>query len=173
MSVHQILVPVWNIQSYRGILYTTMIDAKQWETSDNYLEILPTHIRLTQYHIMHHIWPPRFVGINFQFMNHAVGNEQTKQWLVHNIYWDEFFIHHLASSLVEVAPLPPRKISASLSLLDSEWRNLRDSIVMESKLSSKGQFASSKLNINRDTWKIHKLAEIQGRRILAYNERIN
>ena len=67
-------------------------------------------------------------------------------------------------------------MSAPMSTVDSEWQNMRGSIVMESILSSKGQFASSKLSINRDTWATHKSAvmiEIQERRILAYNKGIN
>ena len=42
------------------------------------------------------------------------------------------------------------KSSRDLTWQYSEWRNMRDSIVVESILSFKGQFASSKLNIN--TW---------------------
>ena len=67
-------------------------------------------------------------------------------------------------------------MSASTPTVDSEWQNMRGSFVMESILSSKGQFASSKLSINRDTWATRKSAamiEIQGRRILAYNKGIN
>jgi len=67
----------------------------------------------------------------------------------------EFSIHHLASWRIssprEVAPLSPSKISPSVSLLDSEWRNMRDSTIMEFILSSKGQFASSELSINCNT----------------------
>ena len=88
-------------------------------------------------------------------------------------------IHHLASLCIssprDVALLSSRKILASVSLFDSEWRNLRDSIVLESILSSKGQFASSRLNINRDTWTTHQsvvMIEMQGR-TLAYNQGIN
>ena len=44
----------------------------------------------------------------------------------------------------------------------------------ESILSSEGQFASSKLSINRDTWKTIQInREMQERRISAYNEGIN
>jgi len=115
--------------------------------------------------------------ISVQLTTHVVNNEQKKISCrlhpksssgMNNI---ECSIHHLASSCIssyiEVAPLSSRKIS-SVSLLDSEWRNLRDSIVPESILSSKGQFAWSKLSINRDTWTTHKsvvIVEIQGRRI--------
>jgi len=80
------------------------------------------------------------------------------------------------SSPREVAPLSPREISVTVSLLDTEWQNLRVSIVLESILSSKGQFASSKLSINRDTWAAHESAvmiEIKGKRIWAYNKGIN
>ena len=78
------------------------------------------------------------------------------------IYWDEQrrMSYPVASSRIssprEIAPLSLREISASLSPLDSVWQNLRDSIVMESILSSKGQFASSKLSINRDTLGTHR-----------------
>jgi len=95
-----------------------------------------------------------------QFTNHVVENRQ-KQLVMSStsniIYWDEqcrilypsscLFMN----SLREVGPLSPRQISASLSLLVSEWRNLMDSIVLESIISSKAQFASSKLSINRET----------------------
>jgi len=66
-----------------------------------------------------------------------------------------------------------RKVLAPVSLLDSVWWNLKVSIVPESILSSKGQFASNKLSINCDTWATHKSGEIQGRRILAYGKGIN
>ena len=73
-------------------------------------------------------------------------------------------MHHLAPSCIsspgEVTPLLSRKVFASVSLLSSEWRSLMDSIVLESILSSEGQFASSELSINRETWKTHKLAHI-------------
>jgi len=73
-------------------------------------------------------------------------------------------IHHLASSYIssskELAPLSPHGISASVSQFESEWRNLRVSIMPESILSSKRQFASSKLSINRDTWATHESAVI-------------
>ena len=89
-------------------------------------------------------------------------------------------IRHLASSCIsslrEVTPLSPREMSVSVSLLDSVWQNLRDSIVLEFILSSGGQFASSRLSINRDTWATRKSAvtiKIQRRRILAYNEGIH
>jgi len=59
---------------------------------------------------------------------------------------------------MEVVPLSPHKISDSVSLADSEWRNLRDSTVLEFRLSSKGQFASSKLSINCDIWAAHNSA---------------
>jgi len=93
-----------------------------------------------------------------QLANHAVENEQ-KQLVImsstsNTIYWDECSIHHPASwipSLREVGPLSSRQISVSVSLLDPEWRNLMDSISLESIISSKGQFASSKLSINRET----------------------
>ena len=62
-------------------------------------------------------------------------------------------IHHLASSWPrEIAPPSPHEISTTVSLSDSAWQNTRDSIVLESILSSKGQSTSSKLSINRDTW---------------------
>jgi len=50
------------------------------------------------------------------------------------------------------------------------------SIVLEHILSSKGQFASSKLSISRDTWATGgsvEIIEIEGRGILAYNKGIN
>jgi len=91
-----------------------------------------------------------------QLTNH-LGNEHTKKVTTPNIiYWDECSIHHLASSCIssptEVAPISPRQISASLSLLDSERQDLTVFIVLECILLSKGQFSSSKLSINRDTW---------------------
>jgi len=125
-----------------------------------------------------------------QLANRVVEYEQKKQWLVRHTHIHltsstrmnntKCFIHHLVSSYIsslrEVAPLSPREISASVSLLDSEWQNLRVSIVLESILSSKGQFASSKLNISRDTWPTHKstvIIEVQGKRISAYSKGIN
>jgi len=73
-------------------------------------------------------------------------------------------IHHLASSYIssskELAPLSPHGISASVSQFESEWQNLRVSIMPESILSSKRQFASSKLSINRNTWATHESAVI-------------
>jgi len=105
-----------------------------------------------------------------QLANHVSENEQSKQWFICNIYPTlstrtnntRCPTHHLASSYIssprEEAPLSPRKIPTSVSLLDSVWQNLRDSIVLESMLSSKGQFASSKLSINRDTWTTPKSA---------------
>jgi len=100
-----------------------------------------------------------------QLTNH-LGNEHTRKVTMSNIiYWDEHSIHHLASlctsSPTEVAPLSPRQISASLSLLDSEWQNLSVSIALECILLSKGQFASSKLSINRDTWGTCKSAGLE------------
>jgi len=101
-----------------------------------------------------------------QLANHAVENKQ-KQLVImlstsNIIYWDKCSIHHPASSWIpllrEVGPLSSHQISISVSLLDPEWWNLMDSISLESIISSKGQFASSKLSINRDTWKAHKLA---------------
>jgi len=103
----------------------------------------------------------RALEIHWRLANHVVEDEQTKtivstQYTFNIIYWDE-----------------QHWISVPVSVLDSDWQNLRDSIVLESILSSKGQFASSKLSINRDTSATHKSAvvmEIQGRRILAYNK---
>jgi len=104
-----------------------------------------------------------------QIDNHVVEDEQ-KKWLVRKIHSisstsmknTKYSIHDLASSCIssprEVAPVSSCEIFASVSLLDSVWQNLSDSIVMESTLSSKGQFASSKLNINCDTWATHKSA---------------
>ena len=94
-----------------------------------------------------------------QLANHAVENEQKQLVIMSStsniIYWDECSIHHPASSWIpslrEVGPLSSRQISISVSLLDPEWRNLMDSISLESIISSKGQFASSKLSINRET----------------------
>ena len=96
--------------------------------------------------------------------------KMNRQWLVRNIHPTsstsmkntKYSIHYLASSYISssmvVTPVSPRGISASVSLLDSEWQNMRVSIVLESILSSKGQFASSKLNINRVTWETHRFA---------------
>ena len=92
-----------------------------------------------------------------------------KKWLLHlrltsstRMNNAECSIHHLASSCIsssrEVALLLPRKRPVSVSLVDSVWRNLRDSIVLESIFSSKKQFAPSKLSINRDTWTTHRSA---------------
>ena len=103
-----------------------------------------------------------FLSNSSRLANH-VENEQTNQWLVCHLYPisstgmnnSEYSIHHLASSCIssvmEIAPPSPCKISASVSLLDSIGQNMRVSIVPESMVSSKGQFASSKLSINRDT----------------------
>ena len=107
-----------------------------------------------------------FLLNSLQLSNHVVGNERKQQCHLHlssSIGMNSAkSVHHLASSCIssptKVVILSPHKISVSLSLLDSVWRNLRDSIVPESILSSKGQFASSKLRINRDTWGTHKSA---------------
>jgi len=105
------------------------------------------------------------ISIHSWQLANVVEDEQTKQYAIHPTLstWmnnTRHSIHHLASSCIssprEIVPLSPREISASVSLLDCEWRNMRDSIVMESILSSKGQFASSKLNINCDTWARHE-----------------
>ena len=89
-----------------------------------------------------------FLSNSPQLANH-VENEQTKQRLVCHLYPisstgmnnSEYSTHHLASScissLMEVAPPSPCKISASMSLLDSVGQNMRVSIVLESKVSSK------------------------------------
>jgi len=135
---------------------------------------------------------PCFIGINYlaQFTTTrwSCDGKWTDKMLVHNIHLTlstglnntKCSICHLTSSCIsllrEVTPLSPWKILVSVSLLDSVWQNLRDSIVLESILSSEGQFASSKLSINRDTWATYKSAvmiKIQGRGILAYNEGIN
>jgi len=105
------------------------------------------------------LWSPHFIGINcldpFITTRLSFGGK----WAENNDYYViyiKYSTHHLASWSIssprDVAPLTPREISASLSLLDCEWQNLRVSIVLESILWSKGQFASSKLSINRDTW---------------------
>ena len=94
----------------------------------------------------------------------------------------EYSIHHLASSYIpsprEIAPLSSRKTSASVSLSDSEWRNLKVSIVLESILSFKGQFASSKSSINRDTFEQHTQIssddiDVRKCAFFTYNEGIN
>jgi len=112
-----------------------------------------------------------FDGINSRSIHHnPCGGKCTYKTMVStqytsNIYADEQHrifhssIHHLASSCIpSIDPLSPHEISDSASLVDTEWRNLRDSTMLESMLSSKGQFASSKLSINRDTWVAHKSA---------------
>jgi len=75
----------------------------------------------------------------------------------------ECSIYHLACSCIssprEVVPVSLCEKSASVSLLDAEWWNMSVSIDLESILSSEGQLASSKLSINRDTWKTHKSAQ--------------
>ena len=78
-------------------------------------------------------------------------NSLVMRWKMKHSYYTVYIQHYWVSSPREVIPLSSHNISASLSLLDSEWWNLRDSSVLESILSSKGQFASSKLSINRDT----------------------
>ena len=111
--------------------------------------------------------PILMVSTLAQFITtHVVENVHTKQWSVRNIHPtpstrmnNYSSIHHLTSLCIpSIDPLSPHEISGSVSLVDSEWRNLRDSTVLESMLSSKGQFASSKLSINRDTWTAHKSA---------------
>ena len=131
---------------------------------------------------------PVLLVLIISFTRWSCDGKWTDKRLVHNIHPTSSTglnntncsIRHLASSCIsslrEVAPLSPREMSVSVSLLDSVWQNLRDSIVLESILSSEGQSVSSKLSINRDTWAKCKSAvtiEIQGRRILAYNEGIN
>ena len=111
--------------------------------------------------------PILMVSTLAQFITtHVVENVHTKQWSVRNIHPtpstrmnNYSSIHHLTSLCIpSIDPLSPHEISASVSLADSEWWNLRDSTMLESMLSSKGQFASSKLSINRDTWAAHKSA---------------
>jgi len=111
--------------------------------------------------------PVWMVSTLAQFITaHVLEHVNTKQWSVRNIHRTSStrmkYIessNHLASSCIpSIDPLSPHEISDSVSLVDSEWWNLRDSIVLESMLSSKGQFASSKLSINRDTWAAHKSA---------------
>ena len=107
-----------------------------------------------------------FLLNSLQLANHVVGDERKQQCHLHLSSSTGMnsakSVHHLASSCIssptKLVLLSPRKISVSLYLLDSVWRNLRDSIVPESILSSKGQFASSKLRINRDTWGTYKSA---------------
>lgn len=86
-------------------------------------------------------------------------------------------IHHLASSNIssprDVAPLSPRQISASVSLLDAVWRNLRIPLSLNLYFRSNDNFlwanwastATPGLHTNqhRDTRK----------KILADNEEIN
>jgi len=104
------------------------------------------------------------VSLNLsQFANHG---RQT----VNIMSWDHQRQIFYASSPREVA-LSPREIFVSVFLLDSGWPNL--SVSNESILSSKGQLASIKLNINCDTWATHRwvaIIEVQGRRILAHNK---
>jgi len=131
---------------------------------------------------------PVLLVLFISFTCWSCDREWTDKRLVHNIHPTLFTgsnntncsICHLVSLCIsllrEVTSLSPQEMSASVSLLDSVWQNLRDSIVLESILSLEGQSASSKLSINRDTWAQCKSAvmiEIQGRRILAYNEEIN
>jgi len=118
-----------------------------------------------QYYFVHLVWSRRFVAVllvsivslhSLQLVYHVMGNEQKKRLLFRlhltsstgtsNIKWP---IHHLASSCIslhtEIAPLSPRKISASVSLLDSVWQNLRDSTTILLSMSSKSQCASRRL----------------------------
>ena len=129
------------------------------------LEQIPWVI-VIQDHVMHFFWSPCFIDISYltPFITtcQSCSGKWTNKTMVimtstssTGINNTESSIYYLASpyisSLKEIAPLSPCGISASLSLLDSEWQNLRDSIVLESILLSKGQFASSKLSINCDT----------------------
>jgi len=123
-----------------------------------------------------------------RLVNHVVEYERTKQWWIFYLHptpstgtnKPECPIYYLASSYIssssEVDPLLLREISASLSVLDPRLLNLKVSIVLWSILSSKGQFASHKLSINRDTWTTHTsevIMEMKGRKIFAYNKRMD
>ena len=110
------------------------------------------------------------VSLNLsQSANHGRQRDKTMS-MVNIISWDQQRQMFYASSPREVAPLSPREIFASVFLLDSGWPNLK--VSNESILSSKGQLALIKLNINCDTWATHRSAamiEVQGR-VLAYNK---
>ena len=127
-------------------------------------------------YVVHLVWSPCFwtVSLNLsQLANHRRQTDKTMS-TINIISWDQQHQMFYASSPREVAPLSPRKTFASLSPLDSGWQNL--GILIESILSSKGQLASIKLNINCDTWATHRSAamiEVQRRRILAHNKRVN
>jgi len=72
----------------------------------------------------------------------------------------------------EVVPVSFCEASASISRLDSEWWKAMLYIVPEQMFSSTGQFAGSKLSINRDPWAISGDDRDKGR-VLAHNQRIN
>ena len=121
---------------------------------------------------------------SWQVANHAVGNEQKKRLLCHlhptssaKMNNAQCSIHHLASSNIssprEVAPLSPREISASVSLLNSVWWNLRIPLCWNLYFCPKvslpwadwvstatsGKFSLSKLSINHSTWTTHRSAQ--------------
>ena len=138
------------------------------------LNIISTLSHDIQDHIVHIVRSPCFVGINSlnlsQLANRGIQTDKTMS-TVNIISWDQQRQMFYASSPREVAPISPREIFGSLSPLDSEWPNSR--VSNESILSSTGQLASIKLNINCDTWATHRSAgmiEVQGRRILAYDK---
>jgi len=130
-------------------------------------KVLP-QVTVIQNYAVHFVWSPvLMVSTLAQFITtHMMENVYTKQWLVRNIHrTSSTRMNNTESSILlsiilppypSIDPLSPHEISDSVSLVDSEWQNLRDSTALESILSSKGQFASSKLSINRDTWTAHK-----------------
>jgi len=136
------------------------------------LNIISAWSHVIQDHVVHIVW---FVGINYlalllQLANHGRQTDKTMS-TVNIISWDQQCQMFYASSPREVAPLSPREMFASLSPLDSGWPNSR--VSNESILSSTGQLASIKLNINCDTWATHRSAvmiEVQVRRFSAYNK---
>jgi len=134
--------------------------------SSRFLESLSSSITLcTSYDLA--VLLVSIVSIHsLQLVNYAVGDEQKKRLLFRlhltpstGASNTKCPIHHLASSCIsspmEIASLLPRKISASISLLDSVLQNLRDSIAILLSMSSQSQCSSRRLSINCDTWAKH------------------
>ena len=111
---------------------------------------------------------------------HVVENVHTKQRLVHNIHhllgWTtpKYPIHYASSrisSSTEIAP--SHEISPSVSLLDSEWQNLREYTVLESIILSKRTIRFKEIEYQPWHLSSTQISGDDGRRILAYNKGIN
>ena len=169
-----------NAHFYSWLLFCK--DIHVWDTLFMVHEMSMVHSSFILNMVVHHLMSSGIMSCSFsdlpvlltstvsQLANHGRQTDKTMA-TVNIISWDQQCQMFYDSSPREVAPLFPREIFASVSPLDSGWPNSR--VSNESILSSTGQLASIKLNINCDTWATHKSAamiEVQGRRMLAYNK---